>query len=478
MAQPTSPSRPAKRRQRPRGVLPAGFDWRPNDHGGARPRWLPSPTRRAQGWSPVDLAVVSGGEKTWMSQGQAIDRCKAINAAVQAWTLRSQPVPADMTAFAPPGAVDGSRPSPAQVLSGRAIGALQDAWLASPRFSLPRAQGGLSPSTIADYKSKLTVLNQALVRSADEALIAALRALPIDTLAAPEEEGDDFPLEQAYHWLVRERGHPMAHGVMAVASAWLTWCWRKKRIKSMAANPVALVDRARPAGRIRIATPHEVRALLASADALNLGSIADAVLLALDLGWSLGDILRLDWRRVVQLPDPHTGAVRWVVTRVARGKTGVVSSDIPFMALGQASLARIRARTADAVVTPTHLVVREPSPRNRTGVWTPRAFNDAWRAVRDRAAADAPTLLPSSPDADDGLDFMDLRDTFITLAREAELTVEQTVGRSLHKNSARVLQVWEKHYGASTPRMAAAGARKMGAHMAETGWTAILSHAV
>ncbi|WP_312145202.1 hypothetical protein [Brevundimonas sp.] len=467
---------PQKRRQRQHGVLPAGFQWRDG-----RPRWLPSPTRREQGWKPVDLALVARGAKVWMTQGAAIDRCKAINAAVASWTLRGELVPADMGGFAPPGSLDASRPSPAEQKSRRSIGALLDAWLASDKFVQPRGKGGLADTTKADYRSKMNRLLVALVEDEDSpAKITALRGLDIETLAAPEEEGEDFHLEQAYSWLLQHVGHAQAFGVMSVASAWFTWCWKKKRIKALATNPVELIDRTPPEGRIRIASPEEARALVAAADATGYPSIGDAVLLALDLGWSMADLLRLDWRRVVTVPNPETGEPHLVVSRVSRRKTGVASSDIPLMALGLAAVARIRARFAGQAVTPTHLIVREASPRNRSGVWTPRAFNEAWNVVKAHAAQDAPTLLGVEGEGDDAVepfDFMDLRDTFITLAREVPLSVEETTQRSLHKSNARVHAVWQKHYGTATARMGAAGARKMDAHLAATGWRAVLPSA-
>lgn len=466
-----------KRRQRAHGVLPAGFTWRDG-----RPRWIPSPTRRDQGWRATDLATEARGKKVWMTQGQAVDRCKAINAAVAAWTLRGEMVPADMAAFAPAGSLDASRPSPAAIKSRRSIGALWDAWVVSDKFILPRGKGGLAESTKTDYRSKGRRLFQALVEDdQDPDKVKALRALDISTLAAPEEEEDDFPLEDAYAWLLENVGHAQAFGIMAVASTWLDWCRRKKRIKVLNPNPVEMIDRARPDGRIRIASPEEVRALVAAADELKLPSIGDAVLMGLDLGWSLIDILRLDWRRVVMAPNPETGVPHLVVKRVARQKTGVASSDIPLMTLGLHAVARIRARFADRDVTPTHLIVREASPRNRSGVWTPRGFNDAWNLVRAEAARTAPTLLGVEGEGDDAVapfNFMDLRDTFITLAREVPLTVEETTQRSLHKSNARVHAVWQAHYGTATPRMGAAGARKMDAHLAETGWLKVLPSGV
>jgi hypothetical protein len=468
-----SKRQPTKRRQRPHGVLPAGFDWRDG-----RPRWLPSPTRRRQGWRPFDFATVTArGDKLWLSQGDAIERCKAINAAVSAWTLKGSPVPADMAAFAPPGAVEGTALTPAQRADKRSIGALVDEWLQGPRFTLARGQGGLAPSTAADYRSKIHVLQVALVESADPDKLAAVRALPIETLAVPEEEDAEFPLDDAYRWLLANRGHDMAYGVLSVASVFISWCWKKKRIRAMSANPVELIDRAPPLGKIRVGTQEELAAIVASATRLGYPSIGDAVLLALDLGWSLKDLLALDWRRLARQPDEH-GVVRWTITRVSRAKTGVASSEIPLLTIGEACIERIIARNADAKVTPTHLIVREASPRNRSGVWTNRAFNDAWRAVREHAALTVPSLLTG--DGVDGsefngaFDFMDTRDTFITLAHDADMTAAEVCKRSLHKDHARVLAVWSKHYGTGGRAVGRSGARKMGAHMDATGWVKAL----
>lgn len=467
-------SAPPKRRQRQHGVLPAGFQWREG-----RPRWLPSPTRRAQGWRPVDFSTRDRkGVQTWLPKGEAITRAEAINAAVAAWTLKGTPVPADMAAFAPAGSVDGSALTPAQRIDRRAVGALIDEWLKTPRFTLDRGKGGLATTTVADYKSKIHVFQIACVETEDQAALDAFRALPIETLAAPgEDEDEDFPVEEAYQWLLQHRGHNMAHGVLQVASIFFGWLKLKKRIAAFAINPVALIDRTPPAGRIRVGTPEEMAALVASAGALGHHSIGDAVLLALDLGWSLKDILGLDKRRLVKLPDDH-GALCWHVARVSRAKTGVASSEIPLLAIGAACVDRIIARHAEQKVSPTRLIVREDSPRNRSGVWTNRGFNDAWREVRDHAAATAPSLLTG--DGDEGsdfngpFDFMDTRDTFITLARSAGLEAAEVCKRSLHKDEAHVLRLWAKHYGTGNAAVGRSGARKMSAHLEASGWVKAL----
>jgi hypothetical protein len=47
--------------------------------------------------------------------------------------------------------------------------------------------------------------------------------------------------------------------------------------------------------------------------------------------------------------------------------------------------------------------------------------------------------------------------------------------RSLHKDTARVLAVWAKHYGTGGRAVGRSGARKMGAHMDAAGWVAALT---
>lgn len=469
-----SKSPPPKRRQRQHGVLPAGFTWRDG-----RPRWIPSPTRRKQGWKPVDLSSRDRkGVQSWLSMGAAVERAEAINAAVTAWTLKGTPVPADMAGFAPAGSIDGSALTPAQKIDRRAVGALVDEWLTTPKFTLPRGQGGLAPTTAADYRSKIHVFQVACVETDDPAALEGFRRLPIETLCPPgEDEDDDFIVEAAYQWLLANRGHNMAHGVLQVASIFFTWLKLKKRMSAFAVNPVERVERTPPDGKIRVGTPDEMAALVASADALGHHSIGDAVLLALDLGWSLKDILALDKRRLVKLPD-ETGLPAWHVSRVSRSKTGVASSEIPLMAIGAACVDRIIARHKAQKVSPTRLIVREDSPRNRSGVWSNRAFNDAWRAVRDHAAATAPTLLTG--DGDEGsdfngpFDFMDTRDTFITLAHDAELSASEVCKRSLHKDEAHVLRLWAKHYGTGGRAVGRSGARKMSAHLEASGWVKAL----
>ena len=432
------------RRQRRHGDLPAGFVWREG-----RPRWLPSPTRRSQGWGIHDLYTLStDGRRQWLSKGEAIEACDRINLAVRVWTERREGVPREFAAFAPPGSVEGldtlaGNAPPAR--PPRSIGALIDAYVEA------LGQRDKSPATIVDYRSKLRRLCVALA-AGEENKAEAILDLPIDALAAPRDEFDPFPLESAYEWL-RARTPSQAYGVLSVTGAWLSWCWKKKRIRCMAINPVPLIERRRPDGRIRVASKEEIAALIKAADQLGLASVADAVTFGIDLGWSLGDILRLE---VGQFREVTIRGRRRVLVRGKRAKTGVITEP-PLGALGQARHDLIKARRAAARVVRPEMIVSDRSCRP----WTPRAFNTVFNRVRERAAQTVPIVADFT--------FMDTRDTCITLCREARMTIEQTASRSQHKPS-RVQAVWEKHYGAITPLIAETGADAYDAHLAAEGW--------
>src|SRR5581483_12041436 len=106
-----------KRRQRRHGDLPAGFVWREG-----RPRWVPSPARRKQGWRATDLKDAWG---KWLPRGAAIEKAQAIADAVDRW-VAGHAVPSAMVAIAPKGADLAGALGAA--LNPRSIGVLLDAY--------------------------------------------------------------------------------------------------------------------------------------------------------------------------------------------------------------------------------------------------------------------------------------------------------------------------------------------------------------
>lgn len=422
--------RKASRRQRRHGDLPAGFRWRDG-----RPRWEPSPTRRAEGWRGTDL---KDGWRRWLDKGEAIKRAEAIAAAVAGWAA-GEPVPPSLLELAPKGAGAGRQLA---AEGPRSIGALIDGFLADPK----PGRAPLADKTKADYRSKLAAL-VATIAAANQISAEALRAIDVDLLLPPPFGSDKpFLLADAYDAMTLTRGAHMAHGVLAAASAWLAWVMKKKR--ALALNPAQLVERSTPDGRIVIFEWAELRAMVAAAEWLGLTSIADAIILAVDLSWAQQDLLALTWGQLSD--DGHV--------KHRRIKTGVAGNP-PLLAPGRERMAKIRARWHNQPVRPTHILVCELTGQR----WAADTFRHCFALVREAASAEAgPAIL--------GKHFRDLRDTAITYGQDAGLTIEQICTRSLH-DPERARAVISKHYGALGQDLADGAAEKLEAHYARMGYT-------
>jgi hypothetical protein len=434
------------RKQRRRGDLPAGWQWRDG-----RPRWIPSPALRTAGWKGRDLKEAG----RWLALGPSIEAAKAIAAAVQAWRA-GQPVPAELADSAPRGAAAAGRRAAAEPHS---IGALLAAYMGAPDTGAKPSHefAGLAPKTRQDYRNKLKrlvdVLSgcRALPDPADAAAAARHQArtalvLSRSVFALEPEETPAGMVNLLYdaYWTLRETaGMHMASGVLAAASAWLAWCHRHKsrRIQNWALD----VERETPPGRIRPLKWPEVQALVWAAEQLRLWSMADAIILGIDLSWSQVDRLALTWDRA-----------RGGRCRTARQKTGRVGGT-PLLELGRKRLAQILRRQRRMPARPTHVLWCE-----RTGApWKPDHYRHVFgEEVRPLAA----TRCPSLADATDA----DLRDTAVTYARNAGLTIEETCSRTLQSRT-RVLALWDKAYGEIGEEIADAGAAKMNAHMRKRG---------
>jgi hypothetical protein len=411
-------------------VLPAGFAWR-----GGRPRWIPSPTRRKAGWRALDLKDAWG---RWLAKGEAIARAEEIAGAVAAWAAGEAVTPA-LAAIAPKGAELAGRQAGAGAAS---IGALIDAFLADP---MPRTRA-LAPKTLADYKSKLGRL-VALMAESQRKTPELLRSLNVAVLMPPPPGcGDPFLLDDGYRLMRTAAGEHMAHGAMLAASAWLSWVVRRKRLLPF--NPCDHVARAQPAGRIVVYDWPELRLLAAAAEHLGHASIADAIVLGIDLSWSQQDLLGLAWPQISA--DGHVA--------IRRIKTGVLGNP-PLLAIGRARLEAIRRRQGKegevASIGPVILC-------ERTGqAWSASDFQKRFAEVRAIAASHAPALAAKQ--------FRDLRDTAITFAGEAALDAEDIATRSAHA-AAGGSKVMARHYLGLTQRRADAAAEKLDAWLAAQGY--------
>src|SRR5687767_8507742 len=112
-----TPSTP--RKPRPRGALPANWQYRDG-----RPRWTPGPGLRAAGWRGRDLKDRDGA---FLTEGASIDVARSINEAVTAWRA-GELVPPDYADIAPVGAGAVAATPRAELVDRRCIGRLIDAY--------------------------------------------------------------------------------------------------------------------------------------------------------------------------------------------------------------------------------------------------------------------------------------------------------------------------------------------------------------
>jgi hypothetical protein len=470
-----NPAKPARAYRR-HGQLPAYFQWRDG-----RPTWNPSEGLRKAGWKRCDLRDDRG---QYLTMGAAIDRAALINDAVALWR-DGLSVPIIHASIAPAGAT-AERPIIRRGEDPLSIGALFDEWAgvkapfkggARTVLTKPACEdfAALRPATQRDYRNKLKRLIDVLagypvlppadaaeaVRAYEQAVVD-VRAESIFTLQADEDEdGITDPLKQAYRILRKNAGPNMAAGVLTVAGVWLSWARENKtrRIHNWASE----VKRTGVSGRIRVLSWPELSHLIATAEAMGYPSIADAIVLGVDLSWSQIDRIDLTWDRVTTDDNGRLRALtRSQITdgpsaeRVGRTKTSRVGGT-PFLSIGRDRIAMIKARQEKMAAHPTHVLWCETT----AAPWKSDHYRHTFAEIRARAAETMPSL-----GGKDGVKDQDLRDTGITICRQAGLTIDATCARSL-QSRRRVLDLWDQAYGEIGPEIADAGADQLDAWMTE-----------
>lgn len=455
--------------------VPAGWHWRDG-----RPRWIPSPSLRKAGWKGLDLkAGKRGRSDPFLARGASIDAAEAIVRAVAAWRA-GELVPHDLADCAPAGAcLTPGAGLAAPVEDRRSIGFLLDAYLGNPERAVPPSREFDGIKNKRDRRSKLNRMvdvlagyverpeplgmgknskghglpeaRKAEIRAKYEAYQAAratVRGFSIDVLEPPSfEDMPDLSVAQGplydLYWKLRDQvGVNMAHGVLADVSAWLEWCVKRRAISQ---NWARLVDRDTPPGRIRVGTWDELAALVAAAEAAGLASIADSIVLGVDLSWSQTDRLNLKWSQV---------SADYKV-KGARQKTGRKGETPLLEGLGRPRIDAIRARQRalyGANVTPTHVLICELTGKP----WKPDYYRKKFAEIRAAAAAKVPSVAT--------LMDLDLRDTAITVGRAAGLSDTEIASRSLH-SLKRIKDVLDKHYTEIGQEIADAGAGKLNSYL-------------
>lgn len=465
-----APPSPRRHRRRRDGI--AHWQWRDG-----RPRWIPAPALRAQGWRGLDL---KDGQGRWLSDGASRDRAAAINAAVADWRA-GRPVPPDLRSIAPAGSWTGAqgpaRPSAAGAASGDplAMGRLIDDFLKAPGRSAGGHRSGRSGRpevagrTVAFYAGGLKRLVDALAGHAvlparDDAAglarysaaVAEVRALSVLTLAPYEarHEGRIIrPLAQAYDDLLAASGPHAAAAALRSASRWLGWCGRHRSLA--VENWAASVEKATPPGRVATWTLPQIAAVVRAADdpaGLDMPWVADLVILCLDLSWNPVEIVDLSWDRITT-----DGRALPLDGRQKTGKK--VRGGTPLLEIGRRRIEAIGRRQSAMTAHPT-LVIHRPRQRRPSragrGLTDPatqrlRLIRDDFRQVLAHVAA-----LPADQGGDPavlGLRLQDLRDTLITLAERAGVTDAELATRT-HQSLANMAALKDRHYLDVTPDQA------------------------
>lgn len=455
----TKASPQPKRRFRRHGDAPANWQYRDG-----RPRWIPAPGLRKAGWKARDLKDPQG---KFLSEGLSRDAARAINAAVAAWRAGDL-VPAAFADMAPPGAAeDGSTGAMPLATDRLSIGKLLDAYLDSREFKGSKdargiVTGGRMPSTQRGYRNSLkrlvdTLAGFAVLPAKDDPAaldaydlaVATVRAAHVSILEPAETaEGMTNLLYDAYWALHGHSGQHQAYGVLAATSAWLKWC-QKHQSATVRREWASDVSRDTPPGRIRPWTVAEFRAMVTAADALGLHSIGDAIVLGLDLSWSLKDRTQLPWSRLVN-DRAFTGAD-------GRAKTGRVGGT-PLTSLGRNRVALIRARQKAMDAHPTHPIWAETTrtPYDEEGSHYRRQFNK----VRIEAAKS----LPSCAEIRD----QDLRDTAFTWMKNAGIDDDGIASRTLQSRK-HIGDLGDAHYGEIGPEIADRAGRAFDAYLIKQG---------
>jgi len=364
------------------------FTTKPGRGGSERYFWEPSPTLRKLGWR---------GERLPADLAQAIERAREINRQVEAWRKGEDP----------------TRPAPAAAQQPGTMADLIHRYKQSSRYRTK------APATRKGYDWCLNA-----IQAWGSKVPAAMDGLaPIASITAPRV--------QRWYEEMHATKPGTANAVLRVMRLLFTFARRNGDITT---NPAAAPGLITPAKSGRIWTDAEVDLLVATADAMAMHSIGDAIELAFWLGQRPTDIRRLRW-------DQYKAGV----FAVTQSKTNARVT-IPESPRLLARLEAARQRQQDTKVVSTTMVVCEATKRP----YTEYHFSHTFAEIRAKAAEELPSLK--------GLQFKHLRHTAVTRLAEAGCTIAEIsriTGHSL-KTAESILE----HYLVRTDDMAATAVAK------------------
>ncbi|WGD31314.1 hypothetical protein AncyloWKF20_05670 [Ancylobacter sp. WKF20] len=406
-----------------------------------RPRFNPGPKLRAIGYKGEDLRHADG---RWFTPQEAADWAEA----------RAAEVAGRRQAKLETGRLPARKRARHQTIEG-----LIEEWFASPKFTGgvhqgKRQQDGLSPATIADYRSKLRTLAKH-----DPAFMQ--EPPPAVTPSIAQGLFDDL-------W--QERGLHTARGIVAALSG--CWRWAKSRGRgAIAFNPWLELEKPMPAPRLVTWEDYEISAFAAAADLLGRPEMADAVFLGVFTGQRQGDRLTLE-------RAGRDDASRYVFRQ---SKTGAIVAIPAAPQLATRMEAAERRRFTLAVIgrpgqgesqqeadarARRLVIVDETARRPFLRDWYKHVFADIRQAAARGLIRQADGTLQLGPEKPRGHEAwtlppcpsiagkrdQDLRDTAVTWLGRAGCTVPEIAAITGHK-MAGIHDVL-RHYMATHPEMA------------------------
>jgi hypothetical protein len=460
-----------------------------------QPRWKASPRLRRLGFTSNVALKTKDGE--WMSEGQAVDACIAINNMIAQFDAGLSIHKSIWAHIAP----EGMRQKPSAE-SERSIGYLIDQFVGVPedgkppeKWSRPPAKAylKLGPDARTDYRNRLKRLVDALcgyallvpenlepgeraqaMREYHDA-VAIARAEDIDSLLT-----DDNELQAAYDALA-EQINPKtgqlqisnANKVLAVASAWLSWVSKQKKNERFIIpyNPARSVEKLVSEGRIRPWPFAEFTRVCRKAEAMGWWSVSEAAQMARETSWSQIDVLSMTYGAFVThtVHDDDGQPYEQLFVDRARSKTEVRTLTA-MTSEGVDLYNRIKARwhgrfgknVEPLPSTPLFTVDDIPGQLDRGAVgkpWDSTYFQHTFIKVKK---ACTPPIT--------GYTFQDLRDTGFTDGKTAGLDDHEQQSRTQHASTQSVQRMGAKHYGAVDPEVSAKAARKMDKMRARRGY--------
>jgi hypothetical protein len=407
-----------------------------------RPRFHPSARELALGFQGEDLRHPGGA---WY----CLDEARAWSAARHAEIVAAR--------------VSGRRQRPAAPARGDTVEDLLEDWLHALAQETDEA---LSPDSIESYrKAANAVIYQPETRPERKTRIARERAAQTLGQEAPARPRERFAmtaigaigkieLNDFFGYAKRTRGHHMARSMVAAFSAAYTWGGLQPRWR-LGANPRHALDLPVPEGRIVIYLDHELRALIAAADALGRGSIGDSIVLGVMTSQRQRDRL---WLRDEGLVEGRH------LFRQSKTNKLVAVKEAPQL---RARLEQARARVAAVKLAfgtrPETVVVDET-----TGLpYVQDTYRHVFGAVRALAEQGSNEFALAPCPSLAGKRDQDLRDTSVTWLARAGCTMPEICAITGH--SAKSVQTIIDHYLGAAAELADAGIDKLVAWMQREG---------